>query len=207
MSGTSIRQDWLSTNLQWIADYKGIPKRNENGDSYMSDHQNDTDANELRHYYEDVMTWVGEKFKVYRKEEKGLPWGYWYNSYVRGDCGNKLIEKDKDSIEKKILQLIDDDEVGSVRGIYEFLIDGLEKHLSLRAFDKKMARKVYEKQKHKCPYCDEKVGGHTYMKGNTEYPFKEMEADHIVPWSNGGKTEESNCQMLCKWHNGHKSNN
>lgn len=22
-----------------------------------------------------------------------------------------------------------------------------------------------------------------------------------------GKTEESNCQMLCKWHNGHKSDN
>lgn len=27
------------------------------------------------------------------------------------------------------------------------------------------------------------------------------------PWSKGGKTELSNCQMLCKWHNEHKSNN
>ena len=24
-----------------------------------------------------------------------------------------------------------------------------------------------------------------------------MEADHITPWSKGGKTEAANCQMLC----------
>lgn len=30
-----------------------------------------------------------------------------------------------------------------------------------------------------------------------------MQADHIKPWSKGGKTELSNCQMLCKWHNEH----
>ncbi|WP_317362796.1 HNH endonuclease signature motif containing protein [Campylobacter helveticus] len=24
-----------------------------------------------------------------------------------------------------------------------------------------------------------------------------MEADHIIPWSKGGKTEKENCQMLC----------
>ena len=25
-----------------------------------------------------------------------------------------------------------------------------------------------------------------------------MEADHITPWHEGGKTIEENCQMLCK---------
>jgi 5-methylcytosine-specific restriction endonuclease McrA len=24
-----------------------------------------------------------------------------------------------------------------------------------------------------------------------------MEADHITPWSKGGKTDAANCQMLC----------
>jgi 5-methylcytosine-specific restriction endonuclease McrA len=24
-----------------------------------------------------------------------------------------------------------------------------------------------------------------------------MEADHVTPWSKGGKTEPANCQMLC----------
>jgi len=33
-----------------------------------------------------------------------------------------------------------------------------------------------------------------------EKPFEieEMEADHITPWHQGGKTTEKNCQMLCK---------
>ena len=44
-----------------------------------------------------------------------------------------------------------------------------------------------------------------YPEGKTEYEYSEMEGDHVLPWSQGGHTEESNCQMLCKWHNGHKS--
>jgi 5-methylcytosine-specific restriction endonuclease McrA len=32
-----------------------------------------------------------------------------------------------------------------------------------------------------------------------------MEADHITPWRQGGKTTAANCQMLCKEHNRLKS--
>lgn len=34
-----------------------------------------------------------------------------------------------------------------------------------------------------------------------------MEGDHITPWIEGGKTDEANCQMLCKRCNREKSNN
>lgn len=34
-----------------------------------------------------------------------------------------------------------------------------------------------------------------------------MEADHITPWHEGGKTNEENCQMLCKTCNRTKSGN
>lgn len=207
LKGSPIRQDYLATVLQWIADYQGLPKRDVKGDSYMSKHQGDETATELKNYYNSVMEWVGSKFKVYRKEEKSLPWGYWYNNYQNGECHGQIIEKTKDEIEDKILQLLGDDEVTSTKGIYEYIIDGEEKHLSLRAFDSKTAREIYERQNHKCPYCEKQIGGHTYPQGTSEYKFSEMEADHIVPWSKGGKTEESNCQMLCKWHNGHKSDN
>jgi len=27
---------------------------------------------------------------------------------------------------------------------------------------------------------------------------EEMEADHITPWHEGGKTSAENCQMLCR---------
>ena len=33
---------------------------------------------------------------------------------------------------------------------------------------------------------------------------EEMEADHITPWHKGGKTEASNCQMLCRDDNRRK---
>ncbi len=38
----------------------------------------------------------------------------------------------------------------------------------------------------------------------TKYELSEMEADHIVPWSKGGKTIQDNCQMLCRRHNNDK---
>ena len=32
------------------------------------------------------------------------------------------------------------------------------------------------------------------------------DADHVAAWSKGGKTEESNCELLCKSHNRAKGN-
>lgn len=207
MNGSPIRQEYLSTVLQWIADYQGLVPRSDEGDTYMANHQGDSTATEIKNYFVEVMEWVGSKFPIYRKEMKGLPWGLWYNKFKHGKCSGRLIEKAPDEIEDEIQKLIGDDEVETVKGIYEYIMDGEEKHLSLRAFDEKIKRKVYENQHHKCPYCDIHKDGHTYPDGKTEYEYGEMEGDHIIPWSQGGKTEENNCQMLCKWHNGHKSAN
>ena len=38
------------------------------------------------------------------------------------------------------------------------------------------------------------------------WKLNEMEGDHIIPWSKGGKTEYDNLQMLCKPHNESKGN-
>ena len=73
-----------------------------------------------------------------------------------------------------------------------------ERALNIRAFDDNIKREVYERQNHKCPYC--------VREGNDkEYNIEDMEADHITPWSQGGKTTADNCQMLCKKHNRKKS--
>lgn len=207
MSGSPIRQDYLSTVLQWIADYQDLTPRSEKGDTYMAEHQGDETASEIKNYYVSVMEWVGSKFKSWRKEMKGLDWGYWYNKVQRGECKNQIISKTADEIESEVQRLIADKDVTSNKGIYAYIITGEEKHLSIRAFDDEIKMRVYENQQHKCPYCDRAVGGHTYPEGKTEYEYREMEGDHVLPWSQGGHTEESNCQMLCKWHNGHKSDN
>lgn len=41
---------------------------------------------------------------------------------------------------------------------------------------------------------------------DTEYAYNEMQGDHIVPWSQGGRTIDSNLQMLCRKCNNDKSN-
>ena len=181
INGTPIRQDYLQTALKWIANRDGKVI-----EEYMSEHQHDTNANELWLYFKGVIDWVSVLFPVYRKEMKGIEWGFLYNAYSKNNY-------DSNKLETRILELIDDDEVGSIKGIYEYLFDGEEKHLSLRAFDTKTKRKVYEKQNGICANC----GKH--------FEFEDMEADHIDPWHDGGKTTIENCQMLCKHCNRVKS--
>ena len=53
--------------------------------------------------------------------------------------------------------------------------------------------RAYELQKGVCPVCH----GH--------FDYGEMEGDHIVPWSKGGKTVPENLQMLCRRCNALKS--
>jgi len=46
---------------------------------------------------------------------------------------------------------------------------------------------------------------HKAKKARMTSSITEMEADHIDPWHEGGKTDAENCQMLCKKDNRRKS--
>lgn len=185
LSGKAIRQEYLEKVLFWIANREGIEIKD-----YMAKHQHDTNCNELWLYFQSVINWVKVIFPNYRSDMKGIEWGILYNKY-------KDNSYDPATLEKRIEELIDDDEVQKNKGIYEFLLGGEteQKLLSLRQFPDKMARRIYQYQQGICPMCG----------SSKTYKFEEMEADHIIPWSQGGKTEESNCQMLCKHHNRTKS--
>ena len=84
------------------------------------------------------------------------------------------------------------------------------KLLNVRVFDDITKRRVYDRQtkdaKEKgvsnCPLC---AIGHDANKEKI-WNLSEMDADHVKAWSNGGPTDESNCQMLCKTHNRAKGN-
>lgn len=92
---------------------------------------------------------------------KGLPWGIWYNECQNGLHNDCLINKDGASIEKRILELIEDKEVKFGKGVYQYIVTGLEKYLNLRTFDDDVKQKVYETQKGKCPYCEKKIDGYS----------------------------------------------
>jgi hypothetical protein len=187
VSGAAIRQEYLETAIRWAAAKDdGCMAADDPVSEYMSKHQSDPNANELWLYFKGVIDWVRAVFPTYRHEMKGIEWGYLYNAH-----GAETL--DSAALEAEAQRLMEDDDVTSKKGIYEYLLDHQEKHLSLRAFSPAMKRTAYERQRGICPAC----GKH--------FAIEEMEGDHITPWSRGGKTEEGNCQMLCKDCNRRKS--
>ncbi len=199
LNGSWNRQEYLETALLWAARHEGHEGKGAI-EQYMLDHFADSDASGLWQYFSTVIEWVRGKFTDYNKALKGIDWGLVYERYQNGDLSGNIISKGANEISDRIKELIEDDEVtAKMKGIYLYIIYGEEKYLQIRQFDEKTAKIVYEKQNHQCPYC--------LKNGITkQYAFKEMQADHIMPWSKGGKTVEANCQMLCNYHNSSKGN-
>lgn len=178
MSGIPIRQDYLETVINWIS--KG------NIEEYMAKNQHEPNANELWLYFNEVINWVKVIFSNYRKEMKGVDFGTLYNSY-------KDAKFDAKTLEIEISKLMQDEDVTKKSGIYQYVITRNEKYLSIRTFTDKQKREAFERQKGVCVKC------------KVTFELNEMEADHIKPWHEGGKTTTENCQMLCKHDNRIKS--
>ena len=178
LNGSTIRQDYLETAISWINNGEVQP--------YMAKHQQDPNANELWLYFQNVINWVKTIFPKYNKVMKGVNWGSLYNRFK-----DKPI--DSAAVEKQIAKLLQDDDVTKKSGVYEYILSGEEKHLSIRAFTQNMKIEAYERQQGICPHCKK------------HYELEEMEADHITPWHAGGKTVAENCQMLCRDCNRRKS--
>ncbi len=178
VSGSPIRQEYLETSLSWI--------NHEKIEDYMAKHQHGKNANELWDYFQNVIAWVRKIFINYRREMSGVEWGKLYNEFK-----NKKINANK--LEVAIKELMQDEDVTKKSGIYPYILTRQEKYLSIRAFTDKQKRESYEKQKGICVKCKK------------QFEIGEMEADHIKPWHEGGKTDSKNCQMLCKQDNRTKS--
>ena len=84
-----------------------------------------------------------------------------------------------------------DSDVKKKSGIYPYVFDHDENQLDIRAFDGNTKREVYERQGGLCanPDCPHK---------GEILNIDAMEADHITPWKEGGRTVASNCQLLCR---------
>lgn len=186
MKGAPIRQDYLEEVLSWCAASDEISI-----EEYMAQHQHDQNASGLKEYFKDVIGWAKQTFPNYRKEMKGLPWGIFYNKY-------RQLKVDPKELEKKISALMMDDDVTKKSGVYEYVLTDDERTLNIRAFSAGQKRAAYERQQGICPFC--KAEGI-----DKKWELSEMDADHIIPWSQGGHTVTENCQMLCKPHNRRKS--
>lgn len=171
LNGSSIRQEYLETALERISAW--------NIEEYMAKHQHDENANELWQYFQNVINWVKVTFPNYRKEIKWVQFWTLYNQFK-----NTFFDATK--LETEITKLMQDEDVTKKSWIYEYVLTKNEKYLSIRAFTPNQKRETYERQSWICIHC------------KNHFEINEMEADHITPWSLGGKTTLENCQMLCK---------
>ena len=197
IKGDINRQEYLETALNWVS--KG------HIDSYMSQHRYDTNINELKSYFNSVITWTSTVFKDVKSDMKGLDWGRLYETYHNNSYNpNKVSEI--------LCKLYSDSQVQDTKGICEYILGGCKdtKLLNIRVFDDNTKRVVYEKQtidaKNKgisnCPLC---AIGNDNNKDRI-WDLKEMDADHVTAWSKGGSTDIRNCKMLCTTHNRAKGN-
>lgn len=178
LSGSANRQEYLETAINWISN--GQIKE------YMSEHQHDPTAIDLWNYFQSVINWVKAVFPKYRREMKGIEWGFLYNDFKDQKYDPKILEQE-------VSKLMEDEDVGNKKGIYIYVLTRKEKFLNIRAFSPNQKREAYERQKGICVVCKE------------HFEIEVMEADHITPWHESGKTSAENCQMLCKEDNRRKS--
>ena len=182
IKGDPKRQEILEKALEWIAD-----KQNCSVEEYMNDHRKDSDAQELWIYFQQVIDWVRRIFVNEYEEMQKVEWGKLYNEF--GD--NNLNPKE---IGSKIQVLMEHPDIQKKEGIFSYVLDKKEHHLNLRIFDNNQKRIKYQKQKGFCASC------------NKKFLINQMQADHIIPWSQGGSTVLDNLQMLCIDCNRRKSN-
>ena len=176
MAGEANRQKYMETAIQWHMQVTSDTSIEE----YMSRRKDEHKATEIWNYFRSVIQWVEDIFPQKRASlMKGLPWGEFYNAH------HERKDLDPKKLEERINALIADPDITRKKGVYEYVLTGNERALNIRAFDDRVKRETYEQQKGICPMC----GNH--------FKFDEMEGDHKVPWSKGGRTTPDNCQMLC----------
>jgi len=199
--GEPKRQDILAHALSWVASSKAMDV-----DAYLAQNRDKKSIAELKKYFASVIDWASTVFPgEIRKEMRGLDWGALYETYKQTRYNPKKTAAE-------VEQLFDDPAINNRRGIYEYVLSGGAKTqlLDLRVFDETTKRSAYKKQtdgarksgKSNCPLC----AVSSNPNSDRLYDMKEMEADHVTPWSKGGTSTAANCEMLCISHNRAKGN-
>lgn len=202
IKGDPARQEVLKTALEWVSDSQETTI-----DGYMAAHRQDDDIDELKTYFTTVIDWVTARFPgTPRSQMRGLPWGKFYKTWGQDSY-------DGDATEKRVKELFGDPTIKAKKNIYQFILGGEQETqlLDVRLFDEatklatfnEQTEEAEEKGVSNCPDC---AVSNKEAERVKIYTLKQMEADHVTPWSKGGGTTPDNCKMLCMRHNRAKGN-
>lgn len=197
ISGSTLRQDFLATALDWVSE--GEP------DFYLAMHRHDPSISEMEDHFESVLKWASSVFPKVEREMRGVDWDRLYRKYSR-----KAF--DPITIGSRVSPLLDDPAVVKKSGVFEYVLGDEEdaRLLNVRFFSDSIKKDAYRRQTEdaravggsNCPLCAVGVNSNK----TRIYKPHEMEADHVEAWSRGGSSVVENCEMLCKSHNRSKGN-
>lgn len=174
VKGAANRQDYLATALKWIGQTEGISAAD-----YMAQHAHDANASQLRSHFASVVEWAKSTFPRRRRELAGIDWGRLFHEH------GTRTDLDAGALETRVSALMADPDVSKKAGVYEYVLTGKERLLSIRAFSDRDKRAAYEQQSGKCADCQQ------------DFEIKALQGDHVTPWSQGGATVPENLEMLC----------
>ena len=98
---------------------------------------------------------------------KAVQWGELYNEFKDASWTRRSSRRGREPDGRRGCH--------QEEGIYSYVLDGQEKHLNIRAFTEPEARGLRAAEGHLPCLCK-------------HFELEEMEADHITPWHEGGKT-------------------
>jgi hypothetical protein len=198
--GPANRQKFLATALDWVSTSQGLTV-----EKYMAANRYKNTIDELETYFNSVLDWVSGVFRDVESEMCGLEWGRLYEAY-------HTTAYNPADVSAAVQRLYADPYVKSRKGVFEYILGGETdtKLLDVRVFDEATKKAVYFRQTtaakanhtSNCSLC---AIGHDANKSKI-WDLKDMDADHVKAWSQGGATDIGNCELLCKTHNRAKGN-
>lgn len=188
------RCEYLEVALDWISYYVYPEMRKASADEricrYMAEHQHDTPNDDVKNHYMKVIDWAnatflnnGKKVQKYPQSFAGVNWGKLYAEY-----GENVY--DTVYVTKRIAELLAiQDEFTTPAGLYEWILRGEKREdrglICPRTFKPEVRAKQFRAQ-----------GGEDPISGEKFEDESQMQAHHIIPWTEGGTTDISNCVLL-----------